>query len=77
VRAADPSSVIHIILSGGKPVQPEGAPAIHPMPAFADHFDDREIAELASFVRRSWGNDAPPVTPRSVQRERAQIGAAK
>lgn len=77
VRAADPSSVIHMILSGGKPVQPQGMPAIEPMPAFADQFDDREIAEVASFVRGAWGNNAPPVTARSVKTDRAQISAEK
>ncbi|HET7838025.1 MAG TPA: cytochrome c [Variovorax sp.] len=77
VRGVDPSSVVHMILSGGKPHQPPGMPAIDPMPAFGDRFDDREIAEVASFVRRSWGNDAPPVTARKVQQERAAIGAEK
>ena len=73
VLAPNPASVIHIILSGGKPHQPAGMAAIDPMPAFADRFTDREIAEVASFVRRSWGNDAPPVTTRAVQKERAAI----
>ena len=77
VRAADPSSVIHVILSGGKPVQLQGMPAIEPMPAFADQFNDREIAEVASFVRGAWGNNASPVTARSVKRDRAQISAEK
>lgn len=77
VRSPNPASVIHIILSGGKPHQPAGMAAIDPMPAFADDFDDREIAEVASFVRRSWGNDASPVTTRTVRSERAAIRAEK
>lgn len=77
VRAEDPSSVIHIILSGAKPHQAADMPPVEPMPGFADRFDDREIAEVASFVRRSWGNDAPPVTSRKVGQERAQIAAEK
>ena len=77
VRAPDPASVIHMILAGGQPLQPAGMPPIAPMPAFADKFDDREIAEVASFVRQSWGNDAPPVTTRTVRRERAQTATEK
>lgn len=77
VLAPNASSVIHVILSGGKPHQPAGMAAVDPMPAFADRFTDREIAEVASFVRRSWGNDAPPVTTRTVQMERAAIAAEK
>lgn len=77
VRAHDPSSVIHIILSGGKPHQPPGTAAIDPMPAFAAQFNDREVAQVASFIRHAWGNDAAPVTARRVQRERSAIAAEK
>lgn len=77
VLAQDPSSVIHIILSGGKPRQLAGMAAIDPMPAFAEQFSDREIAEVASFVRHAWANDAPPVTTRRVRSERAAIVAEK
>jgi mono/diheme cytochrome c family protein len=77
VLAPNPSSVIHIILSGGAPHQPAGMAKVDPMPAFADRFTDREIAEVASFVRRSWGNDAPPVTTRAVQTLRAALAAEK
>lgn len=77
VRASNPASVIHIILSGGKPHQPAGVAAIDPMPSFDTQFDDRQIAEVATFVRRSWGNDASPVTTRTVQSQRAAIAAEK
>jgi mono/diheme cytochrome c family protein len=77
-RALDPDSVIHILLSGGKPNPVTGVAAIEPMPAFGGKFDDREIAEVASFVRRSWGNNAPPVTTREVTTMRAAVaGEAK
>jgi len=76
-RAIDPDSVIHIILSGGKPNRVPGAPVVDPMPSFARQFDDREIAEVASFVRRSWGNNAPPVTTRQVEQIRTATAAEK
>lgn len=77
VRAVDPSSVIHIILSGGKPAKGAAAADVEAMPAFSRQFDDREVAEVASFVRRSWGNNAPPVTPREVGHLREAIAAEK
>ena len=77
VRSANPASVIHIILSGGKPHQPAGTAEIDRMPSFADEFDDRQVAEVASFARRSWGNNAPPVTTRTVQLLRAALAAQK
>jgi mono/diheme cytochrome c family protein len=36
------------------------------MPAFAKKFSDRQIAEVLSFIRNSWGNKASPVTTREV-----------
>ncbi len=80
VRSADASSVIHIIVSGGTKdpsLQIPGMTKIDPMPAFAKQFSDREIAEVASFVRRSWGNDAPPVTERQVAKIRAAAAGAQ
>lgn len=75
VRSTDPSSVIHIILAGGKPHQPSGTTAIDPMPPFHDQFDDREVAEVASFVRRSWSNDARPVAERTVAQLRRAVAS--
>ncbi|MEO8936890.1 MAG: cytochrome c [Burkholderiaceae bacterium] len=77
VRSSNPASVIHIILSGGKPHLPPGMAAIDAMPAFDGQFDDRQVAEVASFVRRSWGNAASPVTTRTVRMQRAAIAAEK
>jgi mono/diheme cytochrome c family protein len=75
VRAPDAASVIHIILSGGKPTPVAGLADVDPMPSFSGQFDDREIAEVATFVRRSWGNNANPVTAREVQQARTAIAA--
>lgn len=73
VRSIDPSSVIHIVLVGGRPHVAPGVPRVEPMPHFDDEFDDREIADVASYVRRSWGNDAPPVDTRMVRRLRETV----
>ena len=77
VRSADAASIIHMILVGGKPHQPAGLEEVRAMPSFAAQFDDREIAQVATFVRRSWGNDARPVTTRMVEQQRAAIASEK
>jgi mono/diheme cytochrome c family protein len=33
-----------------------------PMPPFASQLSDQQIADLANYVRSSWGNAAPPNT---------------
>ena len=77
VLSGNPISVIRIILEGGKPHQPAGVPKIDPMPAFADHLNDREIAEVGSFLRKTWGNDAAPIRESAVAGERAASNATK
>jgi mono/diheme cytochrome c family protein len=41
------------------------------MPGF-NHLGDREIADLLTHLRRSWGNDALPVTEADVAAVRAR-----
>jgi mono/diheme cytochrome c family protein len=36
------------------------------MPAYAQQLSDQEIADVANYVRNSWGNAAPLVTPAQV-----------
>ncbi|MEJ5330413.1 MAG: cytochrome c [Desulfobaccales bacterium] len=55
----DPEPVIEILLNGrrGK---------LGRMPAWREHFNDQEIAAVATYIRSAWGNKAPAVTPESV-----------
>ena len=47
------------------------------MPTWGGAFTDDQIASVLSFVRRSWGNKAAPVTPETVARVRAGTPARK
>jgi mono/diheme cytochrome c family protein len=40
------------------------------MPAYAGKLSDQEIAGVANYIRNSWGNAAPPVTPAQVAKAR-------
>jgi mono/diheme cytochrome c family protein len=66
VLSENPTSLIHLLLEGSKTAQTKEGPTTQEMPAFAGKFSDRQIAEVLSFIRNSWGNKAPPATLREV-----------
>jgi mono/diheme cytochrome c family protein len=43
------------------------------MPAYADKLTSTEMAQVLTFIRTTWGNNASPVTTRDVTRLRANI----
>ena len=47
------------------------------MPTWGGAFSDEQIASVLSFVRRSWGNKAPPVSAEAVARIRAAWATRK
>ncbi|WP_340123385.1 cytochrome c [Methylobacter svalbardensis] len=59
-------SLIHLLLEGSKTAQAKAGQEHQEMPGFAEKFSDRQIAEVLSFIRNSWGNQASPVTTRQV-----------
>jgi mono/diheme cytochrome c family protein len=70
LQSADPLSTLRIILDGAQTVTTPRAPNPGSMPAYAKQLSDREIADVANYIRNSWGNAAPPVTPAQVARAR-------
>lgn len=55
VIAPDPANILKVVLGG----VPQRGGYI-PMPAFGGQLDDQQIADIANYVRTSWGNTAPP-----------------
>ena len=72
VVAGDPSTLLHVTLTGWKTAETAAHPRIYTMPAFT-RLSDRELAEILSFVRASWGNNAEPVAASQVHKMRAQL----
>jgi mono/diheme cytochrome c family protein len=70
LQSADPLSTLRIILDGAQTVTTPRAPNPGSMPAYAKQLSDREIADVANYIRNSWGNAGPPVTPAQVARAR-------
>lgn len=72
VIADDPSSLIQVTLAGGEMPDTPAHRMAFTMPAF-DRLTNDQVAEILTFIRTSWGNQASPVTPEEVARLRAEI----
>jgi mono/diheme cytochrome c family protein len=70
LQSADPLSALRIILDGAETVTTPRAPNKGSMPAYAAKLSDQEIADVATYIRNSWGNAAPAVTPGQVKNAR-------
>ena len=68
---ADPVNAIRIVLNGGFPPATAGNPRPFGMPPYSPRLNDAEAAAVVTYVRNSWGNAAPAVTPPEVNRWRA------
>lgn len=73
VADKDPSTLVHIMLTGWATAETETRKRVFTMPGFARLRDD-EISEIIDFVRTSWGNnDNPAVTAAQVKSARATL----
>jgi len=61
VQTDDPTSLIHIVLSGSTLPGVQGAPTAITMPAFGWRMNDHQVADVVNFIRTSWGNTASTV----------------
>jgi mono/diheme cytochrome c family protein len=73
VQQTDPTTLIHIVLRGGLSVGTKLAPTGAAMPAFAWVLTNDQAAALVTYIRNSWGNAAPTVSPDTVAKERAAL----
>jgi alcohol dehydrogenase (quinone), cytochrome c subunit len=73
VLAQDPDSLIRLVLSGGALPGTGAAPSPLGMPGFGWRLSDEEAAELLTFIRANWGNQASSVTAREVARVRGSL----
>src|SRR4029077_12668317 len=66
----NPSSLINLMLNGSIPLVAEGTPDAYRMPQFRQQLSDQEIADVITFIRNCWGNQAPAVTALEVAKLR-------
>jgi mono/diheme cytochrome c family protein len=70
LQSAIPDSTLRIILDGAQTVTTPRAPNPGSMPAYAEKLSDQEIADVATYIRNSWGNSASAVTAAQVAKAR-------
>jgi len=73
VLSEDPVSMIRLVLAGSKLPATAAAPSELGMPGFAWRLSDEEVAQLLTFIRSSWGNQAPAVKAEQVKQLRATL----
>lgn len=73
VLSEDPVSMIRLVLAGSKLPSTATAPSELGMPGFAWRMSDEEVAQLLTFIRSSWGNQAPAVSAGQVAQMRATL----
>ncbi len=66
----DPSSLVNLVLNGSTPLVVKGTPDPYRMPQFWLQYSDQEIADVVTFIRNRWGNQAPAVTAAEVAKLR-------
>ncbi|MGD9944364.1 MAG: cytochrome c [Burkholderiaceae bacterium] len=78
VLGREPNSLVAMILRGSAMPSTRRAPSALSMPGFGWRLSDDEIAELATFLRSSWGNAAGSVSASQVKglRERFETHGA-
>lgn len=70
VQSADPSSLINVILYGPRLPPPPFVSDRTRMKPFGKRLSDEDIANLTTYVRASFGNQADAVTPDQVRKQR-------
>jgi mono/diheme cytochrome c family protein len=70
LQSVDPLSTLRIILDGAETVTTPRAPNTGSMPAYDTKLSDQEIADVATYIRNSWGNAARAVTADEVTKAR-------
>ncbi|MDB5805364.1 MAG: alcohol dehydrogenase [Betaproteobacteria bacterium] len=69
----EPSSLIRLTVEGGNSPNTIGGPARQNMPGFAGRLTDVQIAQVLTYIRSSWGNDAKGITAVDVAQLRKSI----
>jgi mono/diheme cytochrome c family protein len=62
----NPSSLINLVLNASNPLVVKDTPDAYRMPQFRLQFSDQEIADVVTFIRNGWGNQAPAITAAQV-----------
>ncbi|MFI4959004.1 MAG: c-type cytochrome [Lysobacterales bacterium] len=75
IQAAEPDTLIAVILQGARTPATRGDLTGLAMPSFADRLSDAEVARLTTYIRNAWGNRGGGVAADNVQDLRKKLFA--
>ncbi|HTW72206.1 MAG TPA: cytochrome c [Acetobacteraceae bacterium] len=75
VQSAEPTSLIHVVLEGSRAVATDPAPTAPAMPPFGWKLSNRQVANVLTYIRNAWGNQASPVTAGDVSAARRSLAS--
>jgi mono/diheme cytochrome c family protein len=73
LQQADPIGLEHLILAGGRVGTSPSRPSPLSMPSFAWKLSDQEVADVSTYIRNSWGNQAAAVSVSDVRDARERL----
>jgi mono/diheme cytochrome c family protein len=73
VQSRDATTILRIVLQGSRSLATADKPTPLTMPAFAWKLNDQQIADVATYIRNSWGNEGKPVDADDVAKLRRDI----
>lgn len=73
-QQADPTGLLHVILAGSRTGPTRTRPSPLSMTSFAWKLTDKQIADVATYIRNSWSNRASGVTAKQVAGMRDRLG---
>lgn len=75
VQSKDPLTMLRLVLNGGHAAKTLSNPNDTAMPSFGWKLSDEQIADLASYVRAAWGNQADSISRSDVAAARSRVAA--
>ncbi|MGB3291008.1 MAG: cytochrome c [Burkholderiaceae bacterium] len=73
IRASQAQTLIQVVLAGDFMADPPELPTGLAMPGFARKLSDQQVADVLTYVRNTWGNQAPPVSADQVAKVRKAL----
>ena len=73
VHAGDPTSLARLVVEGARSAKTGAKPEAFAMPGFGDKLTDAEIADVITYIRSSFGNQAGPVSADKIADVRKQV----
>jgi mono/diheme cytochrome c family protein len=73
VQQPGSESILRVVIQGAKAATTDAAPTGPSMPAFGWRLTDDQVAAVATYIRNSWGNRAPAVSPDDARKMRDRL----